>query len=49
MDILYVFNWRIVGYSDLIFDNISDGDNTRLDKNKKRAGNIFSGAIKGTT
>ena len=32
----------------MAFDNISDGDNTRLERIPKRAGKIVSGAIKGT-
>ena len=32
----------------MAFDNISDGDNTRLERMKKLAGEIVSGAIKGT-
>ena len=49
LEILYIFYIRpIVEYSDVAFDNISDGDNTRLKIIQKRAGNIVSGAIKGT-
>ena len=32
----------------MAFDNISDGDNTRLERIQKRAGKTVSGAIKGT-
>ena len=32
----------------MAFDDISDGDNTRLERIQKRAGKIVSGAIKGT-
>ena len=49
LEILYIFYIRpIVEYSDVAFHNISDGDNTRLKIIQKRAGNIVSGAIKGT-
>ena len=32
----------------MAFDNISDGDNTRVERIKKRAGKTVSGAMKGT-
>ena len=49
LEILYISYIRpIVEYSDVAFDNISDGDNTRLERIQKRAGKTVSGAIKGT-
>ena len=49
LEILYISYIRpIVEYSDVAFDNISDGDNTRLIRMQKRAGKTVSGAIKGT-
>ena len=49
LEILYIYYIQlIVEYSDVAFDNISDGDNTRLERIQKRAGKIVSGAIKGT-
>ena len=49
LEILYIsYIWPIVEYSDVAFDNISDGDNTRLERIQKRAGKTVSGAIKGT-
>ena len=49
LEILYISYTRpIVEYSDVAFDNISDGDNTRLERIQKRAGKTVSGAIKGT-
>ena len=49
LEILYISYIRpIVEYSDVAFDNISDGDNTRLERIKKHAGKTVSGAIKGT-
>ena len=32
----------------MAFDNLSGGDNTRLERIQKRAGKTVSGAIKGT-
>ena len=49
LEMLYISYTRpIVEYSDVAFDNISDGDNTRLERIQKRAGKTVSGAIKGT-
>ena len=49
LEILYISYIRpIVEYSDVAFDNISEGDNTRLERIQKRAGKTVSGAIKGT-
>ena len=48
LQFLYIsYIWPIVEYSDMAFDNISDGDNTRHEGIQKRAGKIVSGAIKG--
>ena len=46
LDILFISYTRPIG--DVAFDNISDGDNTRLERIQKRAGETVSGAIKGT-
>ena len=47
--IVYVSYIRpIIEHSDVVFDNILDSDNKRLNKNQKRAGKIIFGAIKGT-
>ena len=49
LEILYISYIRpIVEYSDVAFDNISDGDNTRLERIQKRAGKTVPGATKGT-
>ena len=46
LEILYISYIRpIVEYSDVAFANISDGDNTRLERIQKRAGKTVSGAI----
>ena len=49
LEILYIsYIQPIVEYSDVAFDNISDGDNTLLERIQKRAGKTVFGAIKGT-
>ena len=48
-EMLYVFYIRpIVENSDVVFDDISDGDRKLFEKKSKRAGKTVSGAIKGT-